>query len=202
MEIISMTIFEMIIRSIPIFLSIIIPGYLISIALFKRTKLFSHIEMLFLGIPFGMFLPSFIALIEFTLGIPYSPAIALFNLAVITLIPLAYIYKEKIPILPDSENKDKNIKQASFQILLIILLFLSFWVRIQSLTPYYYDFDPYWYNMAAQFIIKEGSIPPYDDYAWYPNPDSHRTFPFIPYMEAGWYHLFTLFNNFPQFNFE
>lgn len=212
METISMTIAEMMLRSLPIFLSIIIPGYLISLALFKKTKKFTHLEMFFLGIPFGMFLPSFLALIEFTVGIQYSPAIALINFAILTIAPLTYLYKENIGILPEKdetgqtgneENKENKSKSSFiYPILLIVILFLSFWIRIQSLTPYYYDFDPYWYNMAAQFIIQQGSIPPTDDYAWYPNPDSHRTFPFIPYMEASWYHIFTTFNSVPQFNFE
>ncbi|MEM3431438.1 MAG: STT3 domain-containing protein [Candidatus Micrarchaeia archaeon] len=208
METISMTIAEMILRSMPIFLSIIIPGYLISLALFKKTRKFSYLEMFFLGIPFGMFVPSFLSLIEFTIGIQYSPLITLINLAIITLVPFAYLYKENISILPEKEetettgSAEKKEKRYVYPALLLIILFLSFWIRIQSLTPYYYDFDPYWYNMAAQFIIQHGSIPPTDDYAWYPNPDSHRTFPFIPYMEAGWYNLFTIFNNHPQFNFE
>ncbi|MCX8202566.1 MAG: hypothetical protein N3G74_02050, partial [Candidatus Micrarchaeota archaeon] len=186
METISMTIAEMLIRSFPIFLAIIVPGYLMSLALFKKTKKFSHLEMFFLGIPFGMFVPSFLALIEFTIGIQYSPALALINLAIVTIIPLAYLYRENISLLPEkgeSETQEKRSKSNYiYPLLLLLVLFLSFWVRIQSLTPYYYDFDPYWYNMAAQFIIQQGSIPTTDDYAWYPNPDSHRTFPFIPYM--------------------
>ena len=201
---ITMTIFEMIIRSFFIFLSIIIPGYLVSIALLKRTGKFNFIELFFIGIPFGMFLPSFLALIEFTIGITFSPILAIANVLIITIAALAYNIKEKIEIIPKIDSKTFSIKNPSltYGAILLVILFLSWWIRIQSLTPYYYDFDPYWYNMATQFIIQQGQIPPTDDYAWYPNPDSHRTYPFIPYMEAGWYHLFTLTNNFPQFDFE
>jgi asparagine N-glycosylation enzyme membrane subunit Stt3 len=201
---ITMTIFEMMIRSFLIFLSILVPGYLVFLALLKRTGKFNFIELLLIGVPFGMFLPSFLALIEFTVGITFSPLLAVVNIFIITIAALAYLIKEKIEILPKIDSKTFSLENSSliYGIVLLVILFLSWWVRIQSLTPYYYDFDPYWYNMATQFIIQQGYIPPTDDYTWYPNPDSHRTYPLIPYMEAGWYHLFTLTNNFPQFNFE
>jgi uncharacterized membrane protein len=143
-----MTIFEMILRSTLVFLSVLVPGYLVSLALFKRTGKFSSLEMLLLGIPFGMFLPSILGIIEFDLGIPYSPTLALANVLLITIVAGIYVVVNKIEIFPwkETESQLKHAKSSSpehhseasdslvYSVLLILVLFFAWWLRIQTLT--------------------------------------------------------------------
>jgi asparagine N-glycosylation enzyme membrane subunit Stt3 len=74
-------------------------------------------------------------------------------------------------------------------------MLLAFYLRIQSAFPtnagaYLYEFDPYYYTTATQFIIQDGGVPRFDDLAWYPNHDtSHRVPPLPNYLSATWYSI-------------
>ena len=191
------TILQFLIQSIPIFISIIIPGFLLALALLRKTNL--HLfEIFFVGIVFGMVVPALMAFVEFLVGIPFSFTLHLINLVIISILSIGIIIKDKIGILPRSKL---NIKILYAFLILIIILFLAWWIRIQSLNPFFYEFDPYWYNTITEFIIKLGYVPLHSDNAWWPQTYSYRGTVVMPYIEAGWYHIYTYFNGITQFDF-
>ncbi|VVB74129.1 Oligosaccharyl transferase STT3 subunit [uncultured archaeon] len=192
------TIIEFLLQSAMIFLMIAIPGFLASVAIFKRSNKFNTLELFLLGLPIGMFVPALLGILEGDIGILFSPALAIFNVILLTAAAIGYLLVTKTKILPDKKpGKDSLIWGAG----LLVVLFLAFWVRMQALSPYYYDFDPYWYNQMTQFIIQQGQVPVHDDYVWYPNPSTHRSPPLLAYMEAGWYHVFSMANGMQSFDF-
>ncbi|MCX6654453.1 MAG: hypothetical protein NTY03_04945, partial [Candidatus Bathyarchaeota archaeon] len=136
------TILQILIQSIPIFISIAIPGFLMALALLRKTKL--HLfELFFIGVVFGMAVPSIMAFMEFLVGIPFSFGMHLVNLVIICLVSVGVIIKDKIDILPKSKL---NIKILCAFLILATILFLAWWIRLQAISPYFYEFDPYWYN--------------------------------------------------------
>jgi hypothetical protein len=196
------TILQFLIESIPIFIAIAVPGFLVALALLKKTKL-SLFEIFVIGIPIGMSAPAVLAFAEFLVGIPFSSLMAFINLIIITGIGIILLINERINL----GNGLKRISAVKSNVLLgyiilVIIMFLAFWVRIQALTPYFMNFDPYWYNSLTQFILTEGGVPVQDTLAWWPNIDSHRNLAHVQYMSAGWYAIFSIFNGVNGFNFE
>jgi len=192
------TIIEFLLQCAAIFLTIAIPGFLASVAVFKRSGRFNALELFLLGLPIGMFIPGLLGILEGDIGIMYSPALAIFNILLLTAASVGYILVTKTKVLPEKKPGKESLIWGMG---LLIVLFLAFWIRIQSLSPYYYDFDPYWYNHMTQFIIQEGQVPVHDDYVWYPNLSSHRAAPLLAYVQAGWYHLYSLTNGMQSFDF-
>ena len=193
------TILNFLLQFAAIFLTIAIPGFLASIAVFKRSGRFNTLELFLIGLPIGMFIPGLLGILEGDIEILYSPALAIFNILLLTAVSIGYILLTKTKILSDKKPSKESLLWGAG---LLIVLFLAFWVRIQGLSPYYYDFDPYWYNHMTQFIIQEGQIPVHDDYVWYPNPSTHRVAPLLAYVEAGWYHLYSMTNGMQSFDFD
>ena len=192
------TIIEFLLQSATIFLMIAIPGFLASVALFKRGGKFNTLELFLLGLPIGMFVPALLGILEADIGIMFSPALAIFNVVLLTAAAAGYLLMTKTKILPEKKPAKESLIWGAG---LLVILFLAFWIRMQALSPYYYDFDPYWYNQMTQFIIQQGQVPLHDDQVWYPNPSTHRASPLLAYMEAGWYHMFSIFNGMQSFDF-
>jgi len=192
------TIIEFLLQSAAIFLTIAIPGFLASVALFKRSGRFNTLELFFLGLPIGMFVPSLLGILEGDIGILFSPALAIFNVVLLTAAAAGYLLMTKTKILPEKKPAKESLIWGAG---LLVILFLAFWIRMQALSPYFYDFDPYWYNHMTQFIIQQGQVPVHDDYVWYPNPSTHRSDPLIAYTGANWYHIFTIANGMMSFDF-
>ncbi len=194
------TILEFLVQSLPIFIAVSVPGYLLAIALLRKMQKFNSLELFFIGLPLGMFVPAVLGFLEFNLGISFTSSMMLINVLVVVAISLFVIYRDKLTVLPTSIG----LKGANFKLMgaILIITFLAFWIRMQSLTPYFYDFDPYWYNQATQFLIEKGTVPLHDDLVWYPNPSTHRVFGLVQTMEAGWYFLYSMFNGLEIFNFE
>ena len=191
------TILQFLIQSIPIFLAIAIPGFLLALGLLRKTKL--HLwEIAIIGIPIGMSVPAILAFLESFIGIQFTAQLVLINLAITTIAGVFLLIKEKPKIMPEKIH----LTNVTVPILLFIILFLAFWIRIQALSPYFYDFDPYWYNALTQFILTEGSIPQNDDLSWYPNLYSHRGLSHVQYISAGWYHIYSMFNGIQHFDFD
>lgn len=72
------------------------------------------------------------------------------------------IYKYSAVVSPDSNF----LNISKYHICLILILLFAFFIRLQTLSSFYYEFDPYWYGEITQFLINDGSIPVYDDLAY------------------------------------
>lgn len=168
--------------AIPVFLSIFIPGFLIALALLRKTKLPLPAIAAF-GFILGLVFPPLLLFMYSLVGVLYSPQLVLVNLLIVTCIGLLLCIREGAFDFSLSFNYKRD---AAWVLLLLIILF-SFWVRVQSIGPIFYEFDPYYYDQMTQFILTKGAVPLNDDLAWYPYPDSHRNQPITAYLEAEWY---------------
>ena len=193
-----LTIAQFLIQSIPVFISIAVPGFLLALALLRKTDL--HLfEIFFVGIVLGISIPSLMGLCEFLIGISFSFNLHLINLLIMCLISIAVIVKDKIRVLPKSKLNPTSIYTL---IAISIIIFLAWWIRIQAISPYFYEFDPYWYNTMAEYIINDGGVPLYADKAWWPQTYSFRgAIALVPYAEAGWYYTYSFFNGISSFDF-
>ena len=135
------TIINFLLQSVAIFLTIAIPGFLASTALFKKSGKFNLLELFFLGLPIGMFVPSLLGILEGDIGILFSPALAIFNVVLLTVVAVGYLFMTKTKILLEKKPPKETLIWGAG---LLVILFLAFWIRIQALSPYFYDFDPYW----------------------------------------------------------
>ena len=169
--------------AVPVFLSIFVPGFLLALALLRKTKI-SLAEIAAFGFVVGLIVPPLLLFVYSLFGVPYSPQLAVGNIIFVTIVGFLLCAKEKVL---DFELSFDYKRDAAWVLLLLIMLF-AFWVRIQSLSPIFYEFDPYYYDQVTQFILTKGAVPLTDDLAWYPNQDSHRpNQPLTNYLEAQWY---------------
>jgi asparagine N-glycosylation enzyme membrane subunit Stt3 len=186
---------EFLTTAVPVFLSIFIPGFLIALALLKKTKMPLPAIAAF-GFILGLVFPPLLLFIYSLFGVLYSPQLVVINLVIVTAIGLLLCMKEGALDICLSFNYKRD---AAWVLLLIIMLF-AFWARVQSLGPIFYEFDPYYYDQMTQFILTSGSVPQNDSLAWYPYPDSHRNPPITNYLEAQWYAIHGYITNNQQFD--
>jgi len=178
-----------------IFLSSFLPGSILSVSLLKKTE-FNLLEKVLIGFGIGLVLPQLLPSILLIFGIKYSFGIALAGVAVFYLLAIALYVKEKPFELKLPETKigpiDQFVKKYAVHIALILVLLLTFWLRLQSYSPVFQELDPYFYDYSPQQILTQGFNPFNDQTAWYPDLQvSHRTQPVLSYMEALWYMLYT-----------
>ncbi|MEM4389318.1 MAG: STT3 domain-containing protein [Candidatus Micrarchaeia archaeon] len=178
---------DFIIAGIPIFLSIAVPGCLFSFALLNRTRL-SFAEKFWFGVALGLIIPPLFGFIANLAGVPFSLALALASVSLATLVGAALCIWQNVEV-PKLESL--RIEKHWPDLVLSAIILLAFYIRIQSLSPVFYEFDPYWYMMQAQFLLTKGFVPGIDDLGFYPLPDTHRTFPLVSFLEAFWYSFYT-----------
>lgn len=177
-----------------IFLSSFLPGAIFSVSLLKKTG-FNLLEKVLIGFGIGLVLPQLLPPILLIFGIKYSFGIALAGIAVFYLMAIALYVKEKPFELKVPEIKigpvDEFVKKYAVHIALIVVLLLTFWIRLQSYSPVFQELDPYFYDYSPQQILTLGYNPFNDQTAWYPELQvSHRTQPVLSYMESLWYMLY------------
>ncbi len=185
---------EFIYAAIPIFLSIMIPGLAIAYPLLKRTKL-SMFEITCFGFSIGLVIPPTVSFIANIIGIPYSFELFLASLFLSTLggiLWFAYEYSRNpekfgiaVPEVWFSPMRD------AVPLVLLFIMVTAFFLRIQSIGPIFYEFDPYYYIYIARQLLVLGYVPTVDWMAWYPNPSGHGNILLTGYLEAGWYHIYT-----------
>jgi len=169
--------------AVPVFLSIFVPGFPLALALLRKTRI-SLAEIAAFGFVIGLIVPPVLLFAYSLFGVPYSPELAVANIIFVTIVGFLLCAKEKV--LDFELSFDYN-RDAAWVVLLLMMLF-AFWIRIQSLSPIFYEFDPYYYDQITQFILTQGTVPPTDDLAWYPHQDTHRLNPPLTnYLEAQWY---------------
>jgi asparagine N-glycosylation enzyme membrane subunit Stt3 len=186
---------EFLITAVPVFLSIFIPGFLLALALLKKTKM--HLaEIAVFGFILGLIFPPLLLFAYSFFGILYTPQLAIINIILVTVIGFLLCMNEGALSIELSFDYRRD---AVWVLLLFIMLF-AFWVRVQSIGPIFYEFDPYYYDQVTQFILTQGHAPKTDDLAWYPNLDWHRHPPIVSYLEAQWYAIHGYVTNNQQFN--
>lgn len=167
------------------FLSFMIPGFLISLPILKKTE-FDFFERLVISFIIGLIIVPSVGFLGALVGIMYTPLTMVAFLIIISMVGL--IAATKMDALP----KQINFKPTIQSIVLLILILFGVWIRLQSLSPSFYEFDPYFYQMSAQYIVTQGVTPPTDKWVGTPDfIDSHRTQPLTAYMEAQMYFIFS-----------
>jgi asparagine N-glycosylation enzyme membrane subunit Stt3 len=195
--------FEIIVSALIAFLSMMIPGYLLALALLRKTGL-SSVEIAVMGFIFGLMAPTTLTWIESYL-IPissfFSFSLGLFeiNAALLTVIGILLCWKQgvfknfKAEILQSGVSMPKV--NSWIWILLLIMVLLTFITRLQSIytAPTFFEFDPYFDMADAQSILTFGNQMLNDTAAWpvAPAGTNHRIQPLVPYIESYWYSLYT-----------
>lgn len=179
-----------------VFLINFLPGALFSFSILKDKKLF-FVEKLFIGFAIGIILPVLLPFLLSFVGIPFSFSIALFSVLLFYLVSIYLAIKNKPwedykGSIPNNFSLSYLNHNRKISILLILILFLTFWLRIQSYSPIYYDLDPYFYLYSATQLITLGTQPLDDQTAWYPEVVvDHRNVPYLSYLESIWYSFYT-----------
>ncbi|MDD5317387.1 MAG: STT3 domain-containing protein [Candidatus ainarchaeum sp.] len=185
---------DFILAAIPIFFYTLVPGLAVAMPLLRNSRLLLYEKIVF-GFILGLVIPPFLVFLASLAGIGYSLPVALAASAVIAVAGGAWgaktgAFKEFSGLEIDTGKPEDRKKLLVWGALTLVMLW-AFWARMQSLTPIFYEFDPYYYMYGTQFILTEGSIPPHDVTAWYPQGASHRLAPLTNYLTAGWYSLYT-----------
>lgn len=180
-----------------LFVSSFVPGAVLSFALLRKDD-FSFLEKLLIGFALGfILLPLIPFLLYFVAGVYFSYEIALLSIAVLYIAAIALFVKNKAYEglkVPESLNLNELVtsKQFIISVLLVLVLFSSYMVRIGSYGPIFQELDPYYYTYPAQQLLVDGYNMPDDQTAWYPELEvSHRIIPAISYLEAAWFELYT-----------
>ncbi|MFH1520163.1 MAG: STT3 domain-containing protein [Candidatus Micrarchaeota archaeon] len=173
-----------------------------SFSIFHKSD-FNFIEKLFIGFAICfVLLPLIPFLLYLFLGIKYTYSIALLSIAIVYAIAITFFVKNKIYEnlkIPDMSilkpEKGNLLKFQSGHILslcLLLVLAVTYLIRIGSYSPIFMELDPYYYTYAATQLITLGENPLNDTTAWYPEVQvSHRGLPGIAYFESIWYSLYT-----------
>ncbi len=183
-----------------------IPGILASFALLHGVKL-SRLEKILFGLVLGAILAPVLSAAEFTfLGFGYSAALFVANSAVIALVSLAVLYKQKqlesLPALalPKIGSAGAEITPARVEswvknnwvaCLLVVLLLTGFYVRFATAwSTNFFEFDPYYYDKVTERLVQNGAIPLFTSESYYPEQAFMRWAPIMHYLTGGWYMLY------------
>ncbi|VVB98315.1 Uncharacterised protein [uncultured archaeon] len=177
-----------------ILFSAFVPGAIFALALLKKGD-FSLLEKIIAGAALGWIAQGTLPFLEFVfLGIKFSSALAIANAAIFYIIAIGFFAWRKgyeDLALPNLEEMQKDPMKYVVPAFIVIIFFLNFWVRIQTLSPVYQELDPYYYQYTVQQIAVQGFNPLDDKTAWYPLLSvNHRAAPIMTYMEAAWYALY------------
>src|SRR3989338_2419154 len=180
-----------------IFVTSFIPGAMLALALLKKHEL-RLFEKILIGAAIGLIIPALIALILNLVGILYSFNIAIFSVLVFYIISIYFFRKFKGYEL---SFDFKPTLDKIVPVVLFVIMFLSFWIRLQAYSPVFQELDPYFYVYSAQQLLTLGVTPFEDKTGWYPEvlSTNHRTGPALYFMEAIWYSFYTLggeYNNY------
>jgi hypothetical protein len=190
------------------FISIFVPGFLLALALLKKTEL--HLfEISVIGFIFGLLGPAGMTWIEsyfmnsihaftFSLGLFEGNAILLTIIGLILCIQQG-VFKNFFPkdkpthTVGAHGRKFDNKKMTIVWVILLALMLVSFMTRIAniSIAPKFFEFDPYFDMIDAKSILTLGYQFLLDPSAWpvVSAGTNHRIQPIVPYLEAYWYDL-------------
>lgn len=166
-----------------------ITGYLL-----KKEK-YNLIELGMLSLVLSIIIsPLFAWLLNFIM--PFSWPLIIITFLVPLVISVYLIITKKFTI----EQHHMQFSKSSIAVLLIFLA--SFYLHLQSLSSYFYEFDPYYYAMIPEFLVTKGYVPLHDDLVYASNEVihhngedyelrlvGHRTLPVPQYLTAIWYYI-------------
>ncbi len=176
-----MNMFDLIPGGIINFIAFVVLFIPIAEFIFKDRKL-NLIELGLISLVVSVItVPMFAWLLNFVM--PFSIVLVGITFAIPLLISLFLIIAKKISLQPHHTN----FSLASIAVLALFLL--SFYLRMQSLSAYFYEFDPYYYMMIPEFLLTQGQVPLHDDLAYALTPIGHRNSPEPQYLTAVWYML-------------
>jgi len=180
-----------------------VPGAIAGLGIFRKTK-FTVLEKMLMGFGLFLFITSIIPFLFYILlGIKFTYLLSVLSVAlgyVIAILIFWYYYKDekKFTMLFSIGNIKKKLKYDYSDLtrivsnsLLIILLLVTFGVRVMNYGPVHFELDPYYYIYIGQQIITQGFNPTSDATAWYPLVVNHRSNPAMAYMESLWYSLYS-----------
>ncbi len=193
------------------FLTLFIPGTLLSLALLKNTPL-SKFEKLTVGFIFGLIAPATLTWLEsylITYVHAFSFSLGLFeaNALILTIVGLILCYKygvlddikafisEKVSAKAPAAVHEGHGKHTPSWVwwLLFFIMIATFASRISNITsaPNFFEFDPYFDMIGAQYILTYGQQALLSPSAWpvVAAGTNMRLQPIVPYLEAYWYDL-------------
>lgn len=191
------------------FISLFVPGFLLALALLRKTELHMF-EIGVIGFIFGLIGPAVMTWLESYLmnsihALTFSLPLFEINALVLTIIGLilclqqgafkGLLSKEGKPdhhVSPQGVKYTKKTMTVVWVVLLAIML-VTFVTRIANIynSPHFFEFDPYFDMIDAKSIVTLGYQFLLDPSAW-PTVaigTNHRVEPIIPYLTAYWYDL-------------
>lgn len=193
--------------------SIFVPGFFLALALLRKTGL-NIIELVITGLIFGLIWPATLTwlesyLINYINAFSFSLGLFFANCIFLTIIGLVLCFwqgafkdfkEEFIPKIKFGTNFTHWIWIA-----LLAIMILTFATRMLSIgtAPTFFEFDPYFSMINAQYIVTFGQQLQLDPAAWpaVVGGTNHRIEPIVPYLEAFWYDLAnTIGYNYNTFN--
>lgn len=193
--------FDLLLLLVWVFLSSLLPGAILSFSVLHKSEL-NFLEKLLIGFALGIILlPLIPFLLYLFVGIKYSYTVALVSVGLLYLISIAFFAKNKmydnlkIPDLSLLKEDGKNFEIQTDHLIsigLLLVLVLTYLVRIGSYGPIFMELDPYYYTYQATQLLTVGENPFNDSTSWYPELEvNHRQIPEISYLESMWYSLYT-----------
>ncbi len=185
-----------------IILGYFLPGSILGFALFfnpnKEKKGFSLLESKLIGFSIALVAIPIISFIPMLLGVKFSLLLTYFSISIFYVFAIYFFIKnkakDKVKYAFEQFNIDSKQKliDTGLNIILFIILFLTFFVRFQTLGPVYTELDPYYYDYGATQLINSGQVIYDDKTAWVPEVvSSHRGKEVLYLLEAQWYELYT-----------
>ncbi|MCX8200129.1 MAG: hypothetical protein N3G76_01535 [Candidatus Micrarchaeota archaeon] len=162
---------------------------------FFRERKLNLIELGLAALTISVILVPLIAwLLNFVM--PFSLPLILITFAIPLVISAYLILTKQVGLQPHHTQ----FSLASFAVLLLFLL--AFFLRLQPLSAYFYEFDPYYYMQISEFLLTKGEVPLYDDLVYASTETiihdgqayqlrlvGHRNLPLPQYLTAVWYFL-------------
>ncbi|MCX8174987.1 MAG: hypothetical protein N3E51_02170 [Candidatus Micrarchaeota archaeon] len=189
--------FNFVYQNFLVLISALVPGLAVGIPLLRKSEL-SVLEKVLISFFLGLVIVPSMLFFEALAGAQFSLFLVLVNIFVVCAAGIFWGMKEgafrfEIPKIDiDALLELKEAQRHLPSVLLLLAVLVAFWLRIQTYSPIYAELDPYWYVYGTGQIIREGSVPPHDDTAWWPEAkSSHRDVPLKMYLEAHWYALYT-----------
>lgn len=185
------------------FLILILPGIALSFAILRGIK-FNWADKVLMGIVLGFLANPLLSFLEFLiLGIKFSSGLVFVNALLILIFSFVIMFLQKqlsldfsgIRRVADVEFYKKKLEERPLAILvyvaLIAIMGMAFYVRFETgWNPRFFEFDPYYYDLVTQQIIKDGSAPLQSDNSYFPRFRSFRELPIMHYMTASWYSVY------------
>ncbi|MGC8924076.1 MAG: hypothetical protein ACP5H8_03890 [Candidatus Micrarchaeia archaeon] len=161
---------------------------------FFRDKRLNLIELGFISLILSITLvPLFVWIMN--IFIPFSISLAI-TLLLFIVVSSYLILTKSIVLEPYHTQFSKS------SIIVMFLCIVAFVLRMQSLSSYFYEFDPYYYAFVPEYLITQGYVPMSDNWAYAStetiahggqvytlHPVGHRNLPLPQYLTAVWYYL-------------